>query len=44
MKNLIFLWGYDLYTNSGVGWVLTGFAIAVMIVIILSFFQKDKSE
>jgi disulfide bond formation protein DsbB len=41
MKEIL-LFGYDLHTHSDVGWVLFGFAVAVVIVIVMSFFQKEK--
>lgn len=44
MNNFIFLWGYDLHTNSGFGWVLTCLAVGLMGGVILSFFQKNKDK
>lgn len=41
MKTIL-LYGFDLHTHSGVGWVVCGFAVAVVIVIVMSFFQKEK--
>jgi hypothetical protein len=43
MKTIL-LFSYDLHTHSGIGWVLCGFAVAVVIVVIMSFFQKEKDQ